>query len=136
MSSYNELQISFSPNIETYNSITDLLGTKATNKDLTKFPLGIPGTWTHTVILNGQDPYFDFINNFLDILENKYEKLEDLGIQRNDISVWLFYEYDSQCNMEFDPLRLKRLGDNGITLCISCWDSGLEYDMKDEKEAV
>jgi hypothetical protein len=29
--------------------------------------------------------------------------------------------------MEFDPTRLKRLGDNGIKLCISCWDSGEEY---------
>lgn len=65
----------------------------------------------------------DFVNIFLDILEGKYESLISIGVERSDISVWMYYEYDEQCNMEFLPQDMKRLGDNGIVLCVSCWQS-------------
>ena len=125
----NELQISFAPSIETYNSISELLGVKPRDKDFSRFPNSIPSSWSYEVITKEKDPYFDFINNFLDILESKYVKLAELGVQRGDITIWNYYEYDQQCNMEFDPLRLKRLGDNGITFCISCWDSRIEEEI-------
>jgi hypothetical protein len=83
-----------------------------------------PNSWEYEVIDKEEDKYYDFINEFLDILETKYEKLAALGIERKDITFWYLYEYDQQCNMEFDPVRLKRLGDNGICLCISCWGTG------------
>lgn len=67
-------------------------------------------------------PDFSFISYFLSILENKYEKLEQVGIYREDISIWLLYEYSNQCNMEFSPNDLYKLGKEGITLCISCWE--------------
>ncbi len=125
----NELQISFAPSIETYNSISELLVTIPRDQDFSSFPNGIPSKWTYKVITKDKDPYFDFINNFLDILENKYAKLTELGVQRDDITVWNYYEYDGQCNIEYDPNRMKRLGENGITLCISCWDSGIEEEI-------
>jgi hypothetical protein len=117
----HQLQIHFDPSIETYNAITKILfkmPKKETNVQT------IPNAWTYEVISENEDPYFDYINEFLHILEDNYEKLHKIGIEKDSISIWLFYEYDSQCNMEFDPKRLKRLGDNGITLCISCWDTG------------
>jgi hypothetical protein len=123
MKTFQRLQITFSPSIDTFNSISDILLKTPTNNDRGLLSDKIPSTWTFEVIRENEAPYFDFINEFLDILENKYEKLLELGVQKNDITVWYLYEYDQQCNMEFDPLRLKRLGDNGITLCISCWDS-------------
>jgi len=125
----NELKISFPPSIETYNSITELLAKKPRDKDFNNFPNQIPSTWTYEVITKEEYPYFDFINNFLDILESKYVKLAELGVQRDDITIWNYYEYDGQCNMEYDPNRLKRLGENGITLCITCWDSGIEEEI-------
>ena len=70
----------------------------------------------------------DYINLFLNILEERYEALEQIGVTRDMISIWRYYVYDEQCNFEFSPIDLKRLGDNGITLCLSCWDSGEEYD--------
>ncbi len=127
MKSYDSLQIVFKPSIETFNKITDFLKVKPTNAD-TSTPGNIPSSWVYEVIDEDENPYYDFINKFLDILENKYETLAKLGIERNDITIWLLYEYDQQCNMEFDPIRLKRIGDNGVTLCISCWDSGKEYN--------
>lgn len=127
MKEINELQISFTPSIETYNSITELLAKKPLDEDFNDFPNMIPHTWTYQVVTKEEDPYFDFINNFLDILESKYAKLSELGVQRDHITLCHYYEYDGQCNMEFDPNRMKRLGENGITLCISCWDSGQEY---------
>jgi len=79
--------------------------------------------WMYEVILHG-DQYYDFINEFMDILEKHYEELESVGVARDAISVWMLYEYNQQCNMEFNPKDMKRLGDNGITLCISCWEAG------------
>ncbi len=127
MKSYDSLQINFTPSIETYNSITKIIGVMPTDKD---FKDKIPNTWTYEVIEEQNDPFYDFINKFLDLLEYKYDKLAEIGIKRSDISIWYLYEYDQQCNMEFDPTRLKRLGENGITLCVSCWDSGQEYKIE------
>lgn len=67
------------------------------------------------------EDYFDFITHFLDIVENKYSQLEKLDISREDITIWCLYQYDSQCNLEFGYLDLLRLGQNKISLCISCW---------------
>jgi hypothetical protein len=64
-----------------------------------------------------------FIQLFLGIFENKYDRLLEIGITIYDISVWMLYEYDEQCNMEFNPNQMKRMGENGITLCISCYSS-------------
>jgi hypothetical protein len=120
-----QLQICFDPSLETYDAITTALS---------KFPKignhsqSIPTCWIYEVIVEEIDPYFDFIHEFLNILENNYVKLSKAGVEKESISIWLYYEYDSQCNMEFDPVRLKRLGENGITLCISCWDSGDTYN--------
>jgi len=127
MKSYDSLQINFTPSIETYDSITEIIGVMPTDKD---FKDKIPNTWTYEVIEEQNDPFYDFINKFLDLLEYKYDKLAEIGIKRSDISIWYLYEYDQQCNMEFDPTRLKRLGENGITLCVSCWDSGQEYKIE------
>lgn len=126
MKYYDKLQIDFDPSVETFNKLTTILGVKPKDKKFSNFPNNIPSSWTYEVVETKTDEYFDFINIFLDILEAKYIELEKLNIKRNDISIWMLYEYDQQCNMEFDPIRLKRLGDNGVTLCISCWDSGLE----------
>jgi hypothetical protein len=60
----------------------------------------------------------------MDVLEKHYEDLESIGVTRDAMSVWMLYEYNQQCNIEFNPKDMKRLGDNGITLCISCWEAG------------
>jgi len=130
------LQILFDQSIETYNSITELLGINPTINESEFDKDNIPNVWSYEVEEKEEDPYFDFINIFCDILENKYDKLATLGIQKDDILFWDLYEYDQQCNMEFDPERMKRLGDNGISLCISCWESGEEYNSQMKETEV
>lgn len=68
------------------------------------------------------EKYFNYIDFFLDILENKYEELKKIWIESNDITIWRLYRYNNQCNMEWHPEELKRLWDNWITLCVSCWE--------------
>ena len=79
--------------------------------------------WCLEIQEKESDEQFDFVSHYLDMLEGKYDQLESIGISKEDISVWLLYEYDNQCNIEFLPNDLKRLGENGISLCISCWAS-------------
>lgn len=129
------LQIRFAPSKETYKSITELMCVKPTEEGVDNLDDHPPCDWRYEVVENEDDPNFDFINIFCDMLENKYEKLAELGIPKDDILFWYIYEYDQQCNMEFEPAEMKRLGDNGISLCVSCWESDeeSEYEM-DETE--
>lgn len=123
---YLDLSIYTDDTEETYNKITRLLGVEPKPVDLeskfNKRPNSKPyGVWRYQVIEKDEGPYFDFINVFLDILDPHYSSLEKLGIERDDIIFWYLYEYDQQCNMEFHPSKMKRLGESGIALCISCW---------------
>jgi hypothetical protein len=79
--------------------------------------------WIYEVNQKESDPPFDFVDKSLEILSPNYSKLEKLGISRKEISIWHLYEYNSQCNMEFSPEDMRRLGENGLTLCISCWEA-------------
>ena len=80
--------------------------------------------WGFEIVEKDDDESIDFIDYFLNILEDKYIELSSLDINRNDISIWLIYEYDNECNLEFIPQKLKQLGENGINLCISCYEKG------------
>ncbi|MEH1934731.1 MAG: hypothetical protein V7L14_13770 [Nostoc sp.] len=83
--------------------------------------------WEQIFIEEALDSPVNFVDRFLNLLEDKYQQLSMLGVHKDDISIWMYYEYDEQCNMSFSPEDMKRLGDNQITLCISCWES----DSKD-----
>ena len=123
MTLYYRLQLGTDNTLETFDAISDVLGLLPdaslydSNDGLNKLSI-----WIYTKEVNETEPYFDFINEFMDLVEPNLSKLQELGIHRSDISIWKLYGYDQQCNMEFDPQRMKRLGDNGITLCISCWE--------------
>lgn len=71
-------------------------------------------------------PNTDHVAGFLALLDGKYAVLEALGISRSDISIWLLRAYRDQCNMEFAPQTLRRLGEEGLILCISCWQESVE----------
>lgn len=77
--------------------------------------------WILKLEENETDPYTDFIDIFLKCIDAKESRLLELGVEMSDISFWLLYEYDQQCNLEFAPQEMKRLGDKGIKLCVSCW---------------
>ena len=80
--------------------------------------------WSYEIEFEEQKEYFDIIAKFLDCLEGKYDELQKLEIKNSDISIWIIYGYNNQCNMEFNPKTLERLGKRGITLCISCFEAG------------
>ena len=65
----------------------------------------------------------NFIETFLSYLNGKERELLELGVRSENISIWMLYEYDGQCNLEFSPSDMKRLGEKEISLCVSCWES-------------
>ncbi len=79
----------------------------------------------HTVIIeiveNEEDIRFDCANEFIKIIQANEKIIDEYKLEESNISLSISYEYDAQCNMEFSSDELKRLGDNGITLCVSCW---------------
>lgn len=98
------------------NVVDSILGI-ASNWNATK------GLWDLEIIQGENDQPFPFIDYFLSLVEGKYEQLERVGISWEGITLWMLYEYDGVCEIEFTPNELRRLGNSGITLCISCWDS-------------
>lgn len=89
-------------------------------------PTKLEGHVWHLEVEEGEnDEYFDFINYFLDIIEGKLTQLESVEVLKSDISIWFLYQYLDQCNMNFLAKDLKRLGNNGIDLCVSCWTASV-----------
>lgn len=95
---------------EDVTNLLSVIPTKSTNN-----------RWEFEIVQDNKSNYIDYIQIFIDMLENKYNKLEKIGVTRESIVIWIYYEYDQQCNMEFSPDSLKKIGSNGISLCISCW---------------
>ncbi|HRG39423.1 MAG TPA: hypothetical protein PK289_12900 [Bacteroidia bacterium] len=108
MSSVYKLQVDVS--IEKQDLLNRVLG----------FPDSTDPYWE--IVIEENSERFDCAIEFLlGLLENNYSTLIRGGIYGENISLWFLYEYDQQCNMEFNPDHLKRLGTLGITLCVSCW---------------
>lgn len=41
-----------------------------------------------------------------------------------EATIWILYEYDQQCNLEFSADQMKQLSELEINVCISCWERG------------
>ena len=119
---YYSLQIGAS--MEYHEEISLMLGIK-TNDSYTN-------TWVLTIDKENDEPFL-FVEYFLSLLDGKYDALKKMGVNREDISVWMNYAYDSQYNMAFSPDDMYNLGKEGIILCVSCWDIH-DYDADDEIE--
>ncbi len=79
--------------------------------------------WNWFLDQRADDEPIPFVDVFMNLLEGRFTCLERLGVTRNDITVWLLYEYDEQCNLELSAQDMRRLGEAGVTLCMSCWQS-------------
>ncbi|MEH0154255.1 hypothetical protein V6R21_08920 [Limibacter armeniacum] len=126
---YHRLQIYTNGSQDNYNAISKLLGVQPTEFPESKFDNNPFDIWIYSVDIADEDPYFDFINQFLDILEPKFSDLEKMEITRDNISFWLLYEYYEQCGMEYHPKEMKRLGESEIVLCIDCWQRNTEIEL-------
>ncbi|MEJ8801927.1 hypothetical protein [Pontibacter sp. H249] len=115
-----------SPSREVYDSITQVLGVEPQSVFSKEVDRDIPSVWMYEVDVSAVNDHYDYINKFCDLLDGRYDQLKEIGIEKNQISIWTLYGYEGQCNIEYDPKDLKRLGDNGVKLCFSCWDNG--YD--------
>ncbi len=107
----SEYKLRINADEENYTFITSLLSINPTSTR----------SYWELSIKESSHLHVNAINYFLDLIEKNIDRLNQNGIKNEDLSIWYFYEYDEQCNMEFSPKDLKRLGENGISLCISCW---------------
>lgn len=82
---YYQLFIDTDNNFETYNKVTELLGLQPTEDEKGKVLKDKYSTWMYMVTETETDLYFDFINNFLNILEPKFGELEKLGVTKDKI---------------------------------------------------
>ena len=81
------------------------------------------GSWARELHEEADDTSVPFAEIFLEELGGKFEELRTIGVGRSDITIWLLYEYEGQCNLEFSPAELARIGNAGLSFCISCWET-------------
>lgn len=98
---------------EIYDEINKLLGVDSNYPE---------AGWGIKIEANENTYDINIVDYFLSLLEGKYDELSKIGVQRDDITIWMLYEYDGQCNMEIFPKEMYDMGRNGIALCISCWE--------------
>lgn len=77
--------------------------------------------WVTEVSESEIDPPFDYVNEFLGVLDGKYEALDAIGVKRGDIEIWVLYEFRNECNFELSSTNMEKLGRNGLSFCLSCW---------------
>ena len=99
---------------------TKSLNAKIVNSAIKQNPTSINPYWE--LEINEQSAYFtNAINYLIDTIEQSKEDLKQDGIKNEDFSIWVYFVYKEQCNLEFNPSELIRLGKNRISLCVSCW---------------
>jgi len=69
--------------------------------------------------------YKKFTSESMALKETKIilDRVSTLNVPNEDITLWLFYAYENECNLEFDTLFLELISELGISFCISCWQS-------------
>lgn len=127
---YLNLYIDFTPSWDTYNKVTEIIGRISQKHKKSKFDESDePSTWWLQLLEDeASDIHVDFINDFMDLLEPNFDKLKNIGINKENILIWLVYEYEHQCALGFNPQELERLGKNRIALNIDCHERKTQHN--------
>ena len=64
--------------------------------------------------------FYEEIAWLLNLAEKNAKEMTALGVDFSDSQIWMIYYYDKQCNMEFNPDLMERMGKLGLKLCVSC----------------
>ena len=88
-----------------------------------KSNIKISDMWILNIEASEQNSYPKILNHFCDIIENYFEELVNLGLSKNDITIWLIFEIEKneQMNIEFNAELMARLSKNAKAFCISRW---------------
>jgi hypothetical protein len=78
--------------------------------------------WSTSITCSDDKEYINFIDHFRKLLEGKLKKLSYFLEGPDPITIWILYEYENQCNMEFSLKDLQDFEKMGAGLCISCWE--------------
>jgi DNA-binding transcriptional regulator WhiA len=64
------------------------------------------------------------LDDLLKAIDGKIEHVKEFGIE--DIELWCHYAYEGQCNFDFTPMQLLKMGKNRLPLLISCWEKQID----------
>ena len=95
--------------IDTDKNLNDILMT-------TKFKFKY--FWNYEI---SENSFPSAINKIISFLMKKQKLLTKNKISNKDISVWVDYEYDEYCLLNFLSNDFKQLANLNIDLCINCW---------------
>ena len=112
MNIYCSLKIRTDQNWDAVNEIMDM----NTNEKASNY-------WMYEVEASDHNPYPKILNHFIDLIAAKFSTLRSIGINKNDISVWLLVESngEEQNNLEFNAELLSKISLYVTSFCISSW---------------
>jgi hypothetical protein len=111
--------IRFESRIEIYDSIQKILDIDPSESFENTRRVADNSDWTYEVIEYEGEAEFDFINEFLNILEDKYSRLEELGITEKLIQFDCTYFNENEMSLTFNKDSLKRLDNHNILLSVN-----------------
>ncbi|MEG0796072.1 MAG: hypothetical protein RR397_06150 [Odoribacter sp.] len=79
-----------------------------------------------------------YISLLLDLIRNKFDDLEKIGIKRDMISIWRVVNYEREWYMEYQPSDLKELVEYDISFRISCYptDDTMPAEIPTEENRI
>lgn len=109
---YCSLKIRTDQNWDAVNEIMDM----NTNEKASNY-------WMYEVEASDHNPYPKILNYFVDLIEAKFSILGGIGVNKNDISIWLLTESngEEQNNLEFNAELLSKISLYVTSFCISNW---------------
>ena len=112
MNIYCSLRIKAGQNLGAINKIMDMNINNETS-----------GLWMFEVEASELNPYPKILNQFVDLIEIKLPILNNIGVNKDDITIWLLIESDGeeQTNIEFNAELLLKLSKTVVSFCISSW---------------
>ena len=112
MNIYCSLRIKAGQNLDAINKIMDMNINNETS-----------GLWMFEVEASELNPYPKILNQFVDLIEIKLPILNNIGVNKDDITIWLLIESDGeeQTNIEFNAELLLKLSKTVVSFCISSW---------------
>lgn len=129
MKSIYQLQIYFDASIETFESVSALLGIKPEIQD--HFLGKIPCDWVYKVVQEDDDIYFDFINEFLNILERAKEEVQKLEDKLTFEDNYVFFK----CNNGCEKLQFELAFEYDFK-CPECGSVMKQVDSEKEKKQI
>jgi hypothetical protein len=116
---FYRLQIYSKSDVGIYNAITKILEVEPNR--IINVNGNLNTEWIYEVAQKQSEEEYDFVTHFLEILEGKYDRLEEIGV-RNSITFYCVFDFEQYDFHELEQSELDLLDKHRIGLGMTSFD--------------